>query len=135
MFWTVTMSLLAGLGTATKLFALTLLFALPLGLIVAFGSMSKWAPFSRLAKNAPGLAAFRPVSALTNIIVHQPLLQQRAGRCHCGLTDNQRNTERRTDAGQFAFRALYIPLPTGGCPLAGQRKETNFQGESVCFGL
>ena len=62
MFWTVTMSLLAGLGTAAKLFALTLLFALPLGLVIAFGSMSKWAPFSRLA-------AFRPISALTNIIV------------------------------------------------------------------
>ena len=69
MFWTVTMSLLAGLGTAAKLFALTLLFALPLGLVIAFGSMSKWAPFSRLAKSSPGLAAFRPISALTNIIV------------------------------------------------------------------
>ena len=31
--------------------------------------MSKWAPFSRLAKSSPGLAAFRPISALTNIIV------------------------------------------------------------------
>ena len=69
MFWTVTMSLLAGLGTAAKLFALTLLFALPLGLVIAFGSMSKWAPFSRLARTSPGLAAFRPISALTNIIV------------------------------------------------------------------
>ena len=75
MFWTVTMSLLAGLGTAAKLFALTLLFALPLGLVIAFGSMSKWAPFSRLAKSSPGLAAFRPISALTNIIVTPLMLQ------------------------------------------------------------
>lgn len=69
MFWTVTLSLLKGLGTATRLFGLTLLFSLPLGLVVAFGSMSKWAPFARLAKASPRLAAFRPISALTNILV------------------------------------------------------------------
>ena len=40
MFLTVTTSLLKGLGTAMELFGLTLLFALPLGLIIAFGSMS-----------------------------------------------------------------------------------------------
>ena len=48
MFWTVTISLLEGMATATELFALTLLFSLPLGLVIAFGSMSKWAPFGRL---------------------------------------------------------------------------------------
>ena len=69
MFWSVTISLLRGLGTATKLFGMTLLFSLPLGLLVAFGSMSKWAPFSRLAKSSPKLAGFRPISALTNILV------------------------------------------------------------------
>ena len=45
MFWTVTLSLLKGLGAATQLFFLTLLFALPLGLVIAFGSMNKWQPF------------------------------------------------------------------------------------------
>jgi polar amino acid transport system permease protein len=76
MFLTVTLSLLEGLGTATKLFALTLLFALPLGLVVAFGSMSKWTPFHRLIyrQKAPGgftgwLAGLRPISALTNTVV------------------------------------------------------------------
>ena len=69
MFWTVTRTILEGCGQAGKLFFFTLLFALPLGLVIAFGSMSKWAPFSRLAKSSPGLAAFRPISALTNIIV------------------------------------------------------------------
>ena len=44
MFWTVTLSILQGCSQAVKLFFLTLLFALPLGLVVAFGSMSKWAP-------------------------------------------------------------------------------------------
>lgn len=37
----VTLSLLAGFSTTLKIFALTLLFALPLGLIISFGSMSK----------------------------------------------------------------------------------------------
>ena len=41
MFWTVTQSLLSGLGTTFEIFILTLLFALPLGLILALGSVSK----------------------------------------------------------------------------------------------
>ena len=76
MFWTVTLSILQGCSQAVKLFFLTLLFALPLGLVVAFGSMSKWAPFRSLAyrqQEARGFARWlsqlRPLSALTNIIV------------------------------------------------------------------
>lgn len=42
MFVTVTLSLLQGLATTAKLFLLTLLFAMPLGLIISFGSMSRW---------------------------------------------------------------------------------------------
>lgn len=68
MFWTVTLSLLKGMGTAVELFAMTLLFALPLGLLIAFGSMSRWVPFSR-SKNMPRLAAFRPVSAVMELLV------------------------------------------------------------------
>ena len=41
MFITVTLSLLEGLMTTLKIFGLTLLMALPLGLIISFGSMSK----------------------------------------------------------------------------------------------
>jgi polar amino acid transport system permease protein len=44
MFWTVTQSLLNGLATTFEIFILTLIFALPLGLIIAFGSMSKFKP-------------------------------------------------------------------------------------------
>ena len=35
MFWTVTLSLLSGMGQLLKLFFLTLLFSLPLGLLIA----------------------------------------------------------------------------------------------------
>ena len=44
MFWTVTMTLLEGFGETLKLFAMTLVFALPLGLVISFGSMSKIKP-------------------------------------------------------------------------------------------
>jgi polar amino acid transport system permease protein len=44
MFWTVTQSLLNGLATTFEIFILTLIFALPLGLIIAFGAMSKFKP-------------------------------------------------------------------------------------------
>jgi polar amino acid transport system permease protein len=53
MFWTVTQSLLNGLATTFEIFILTLIFALPLGLVIAFGSMSK----------------FRPLKYLVNILV------------------------------------------------------------------
>ena len=83
MFWTVTKSLLAGLGTAAELFGLTLLFSLPLGLVIAFGSMSKWAPLRFFGRWLPPqeakaslwqrylryLAAWRPISWFTNILV------------------------------------------------------------------
>ncbi len=76
MFLTVTLSLVKGLGTLLELFALTLLFSLPLGLIISFGSMSKWQPFRFLTYRQEDLrgftaklAALRPISAVTNVLV------------------------------------------------------------------
>lgn len=50
MFINVTLDLLNGFWETFKIFGLTLLFALPLGLIIAFGSMSKFKPLSYLVK-------------------------------------------------------------------------------------
>ena len=74
MFLTVTLSLLKGLGTLLELFGLTLLFSLPLGLILSFGSMSKWQPFRFLKRFGEGrfldrLVGLRPISAITNVLV------------------------------------------------------------------
>lgn len=75
MFWTVTNAMLEGMGTTVELFALTLLFSLPLGLLVAFGSMSKWAPFRFLAQvsRAPQwlkkLSYLRPIKLIVDVIV------------------------------------------------------------------
>ena len=48
MFWTVTLSLLQGMRQAAVLFGLTLAFSLPLGLLVALGSMSRCRPVRAL---------------------------------------------------------------------------------------
>lgn len=42
MFFEVTLSLIRGFGTTLLIFALTLAFSIPLGLIICFGSMNKW---------------------------------------------------------------------------------------------
>ena len=49
-FWEITRSLLEGLGKTCQIFALTLVLALPLGLLIAFGSMSKFKPLSCVVK-------------------------------------------------------------------------------------
>ncbi|MDR1755196.1 MAG: amino acid ABC transporter permease [Eubacterium sp.] len=49
-FWDVTLNLLGGFKTTFYIFALTLLFALPLGLVISFGSMSKFTPLRYLVK-------------------------------------------------------------------------------------
>lgn len=50
MFVPVTLQLLQGFTETLKVFLLTLAFALPLGLIVSFGSMSKFTPLKALVK-------------------------------------------------------------------------------------
>ncbi len=49
-FAEVSISLLEGLWENVTLFSLTLLFALPLGLLITFGSMSKFAPIKYLSR-------------------------------------------------------------------------------------
>ncbi|MBE6708870.1 MAG: amino acid ABC transporter permease [Ruminococcaceae bacterium] len=49
-FWEVTLRLLDGLEYTCLIFALTLVLALPLGLVISFGSMSKFKPLAYLVK-------------------------------------------------------------------------------------
>jgi len=48
MFWTVTLELLNGLATTFQIFIMTLIFSLPLGLVLALGTLSKWKPLKLL---------------------------------------------------------------------------------------
>lgn len=50
LFLRVTRDLLEGLGMTARLFALTLVFSLPLGLVISFGSMSKFLPLKFITK-------------------------------------------------------------------------------------
>ena len=50
MFWEVIRSMTAGSLMTLRIFFLTLLFSLPLGLIISFGSMSRFRPLSYLVK-------------------------------------------------------------------------------------
>ncbi len=72
MFITVTKSLLAGFGTTLEIFLLTLLFALPLGLILSFGSMSKFKPLSRLVKILVWIIRGTPLMLQLIIIYYGP---------------------------------------------------------------
>ena len=49
-FWNIIIELLEGFGNTLMLFAVTLVFAFPLGLLLAFGSMSKFKPLKWFVK-------------------------------------------------------------------------------------
>ena len=49
-FWQVTLNLLDGFKITFLIFALTLVLALPLGLVISFGSMSKFKPLAYITK-------------------------------------------------------------------------------------
>lgn len=50
MFWPVTLELLTGLWESFRIFLWTLVFSLPLGLVICFGSMSKFPPLRYLVR-------------------------------------------------------------------------------------
>ena len=73
-------SLNVGFLQTLKLFAVTLIGALPLGLIISFGSMSSWAPFALIGRRleikrqkktgfSGFLIWFKPVSLLVKLII------------------------------------------------------------------
>ena len=81
MFYPVTLHLLEGFGETIKIFLLTLLFAIPLGIPVCFGSMSKWKPFQALEGGSFGfMSQWMPLRALTRgfvwVIRGTPLMLQ-----------------------------------------------------------
>lgn len=72
MLITVTMSLLEGMVTTLKLFFLTLVFALPLGLIISFGSMSRFAPLRWLVQTMVWIIRGSPLMIQILIIFYGP---------------------------------------------------------------
>lgn len=72
MFWSVTQSLLGGLLTTFQIFIFTLLFALPLGLILAFGSISKFRPLRYLIQVLVWVIRGTPLMLQLIIIFYGP---------------------------------------------------------------
>lgn len=69
MLWTVTLTLAEGFLTTLEIFIMTLVFALPLGLVVAFGLMNKWAPLKRVRALPRTIRNFAPISAICKFVV------------------------------------------------------------------
>lgn len=72
MFWQVTLDLLKGFSTTLELFGLTLVFALPLGLIISFGSMSKFKPVKWLVKTFVWVIRGTPLMLQMIVIYYGP---------------------------------------------------------------
>lgn len=72
MFLNVTQALLGGLLTTFQIFILTLLFALPLGLILAFGSMSRFKPLRYLVQVLVWIIRGTPLMLQLIIIFYGP---------------------------------------------------------------
>lgn len=72
MFWNVTQSLLEGFSKTLEIFILTLVFALPLGLVIAFGSMSKFKPLKYLSKGLVWVIRGTPLMLQLIVIFYGP---------------------------------------------------------------
>ena len=72
MFLPVTIQLLAGFWESLKVFTLTLAFSLPLGLIICFGSMSKFSPLRALVRIFVWIIRGTPLMLQLIIIFYGP---------------------------------------------------------------
>ena len=72
MFLPVTLQLLAGFWESLKIFVLTLAFSLPLGLVICFGSMNKFAPLRALVRGFVWIIRGTPLMLQLIIIFYGP---------------------------------------------------------------
>ena len=72
MFLPVTLQLLGGFWESLKIFCLTLLFSLPLGLVISFGSMSRFRPLKGLVRGFVWIIRGTPLMLQLIIIFYGP---------------------------------------------------------------
>ena len=72
MFVPVTMELLTGFLETIKIFVLTLVFALPLGLVISFGSMNRFAPLRWLTRGFVWVIRGTPLMLQLIVIFYGP---------------------------------------------------------------
>ncbi len=73
-FWTVTKNLLQGFSITCELFALTLVLALPLGLVVAFGARSRFKPVRAVVRTIIWIIRGTPLMLQVIAIYYGPAL-------------------------------------------------------------
>ena len=71
-FISITLDLLVGFGETLKIFFVTLLFSLPLGLVIAFGSMSSFKPLSYFSRAAVWAVRGTPLMLQVIIVYYGP---------------------------------------------------------------
>ena len=81
------LELLKGLGVSVEIFAITLLFSLPLGLLVAFGRMSKNGVVSGLTKAYISIMRGTPLMLQLFVVYYGPYYL-----CHIKLSPTYRNS-------------------------------------------
>ena len=72
MFLPVTLQLLEGFWISIKIFLLTLLFSIPLGLVICFGSMSKFSPLRRVVRTFVWIIRGTPLMLQLMIFFYGP---------------------------------------------------------------
>ena len=72
MLMSVTLALLEGFVVTLELFLLTLLFALPLGLVISFGSMSRCAPLRWVIKTVVWIVRGTPLMLQIMVVFYGP---------------------------------------------------------------
>ena len=72
MFLPVTLQLLAGFWESLKIFVMTLVFSLPLGLVICFGSMSRFSPLRALVRGFVWIIRGTPLMLQLIIIFYGP---------------------------------------------------------------
>ncbi len=71
-FLKITLDLLVGFGETLKIFLVTLALSLPLGLIISFGSMSKWKPLAALTKAVVWVVRGTPLMLQLIVVYYGP---------------------------------------------------------------
>ena len=75
----VLLNLLGGFGQSLRLFCYTLLGALPLGLVIAFGSMTRWRPLQKAVRGLVWVVRGTPLMLQLIVIYYGPGLLIRDG--------------------------------------------------------
>ncbi len=96
-YWSVTQQLLTGFGENCLLFGVTLLFALPLGLLISLGSMSRFKPLKAVCRIFVWIIRGTPLMLQLFVVYYIPPL----------LTDGSFKFSDRMTAAMVAFIINY----------------------------